>query len=131
MYRDTVDAETRAAFASVIISTYAGSDFNDLCISGRLRTNQIAAVIDAILVQSAIRPGSHINAPQDRAEAEAPTTHPPIQTWPDISGLPKQDAQLAMAVIRQNLRGTAPQPANSGNRITEPPKPLCLMFYPL
>ncbi|MBD0865102.1 MAG: hypothetical protein GDA36_05565, partial [Rhodobacteraceae bacterium] len=30
---------------------------------------------------------------------------------PDSSGWPKQDAQLAMAVIEQNLRGTA-------NRIT-------------
>ena len=59
MYRDMIDAEIRAAFASVLIFTYAGSDFNDLCISGGLRTNQTAAVIDAPLVQSAIRPGSH------------------------------------------------------------------------
>jgi len=40
----TIKAETRAAFASVLISTYAGSDFNDLCISGGLRTNQTAAI---------------------------------------------------------------------------------------
>jgi len=38
-------------------------------------------------------------------------------TMLNISGWPKQDAQLAMTAIGQNLRGTTPQPANTGNRI--------------
>jgi len=47
---------------------------------------------------------------------------------PDSSGWIKQNAQLAMPAIGQNLRGTAPQPANTYNRMTRPPKPLCPLF---
>ena len=46
-------------------------------------------------------------------------------TPPDSPGWPEQDVQLAMAAIRQNLQRAAPHPANTGNRITRPLKPLC------